>query len=525
MFAMNSIREILRLHHECGRSQREVARSCGLSAGAVNKVLRLAGQAGLSWPLPPDLDEGELFERVYGRPAGARPSARLEAIDFAAVRKELSRRKHLTVQLVWHEYREQNPDGYSYSQYCELYRQWKSRQDLVMLQEHKAGDKLFLDYAGQTVPVEDAETGQTREAQVFVAVLGASSYFYAEASWGQDVESWIASHVRALSHFGGSVRTLVPDNLKSGVTRACRYEPVLNRSYKDMARHYEMAIVPARPYRPKDKAKVEKCVQWVEQSLLEALRHERFTSLGELNEAIAELRDVLNAKPFQKRPESRLELFEELDRPALRPLPAQRYEYAEWTQGRVNIDYHVAAGRHRYSVPCELVQQQVELRLTASCVEVLHQGRRVALHVRSRVQGGFTTQPAHRPKSHREHGEWPPERLQEWAGTVGPSTGRAVSELLEESEYPQERYGSCLGIMRLARQCGDERMEAAARRALHYGTVSYASIKAMLASGADRQPLEGEPSAGEPVEHDNVRGGRYYGEAPSGGRSQEERRC
>ncbi len=259
MFAMNSIREILRLHHECGRSQREVARSCGLSAGAVNKVLRLAGQAGLSWPLPPDLDEGELFERVYGRPAGARPSARLEAIDFAAVRKELSRRKHLTVQLVWHEYREQNPDGYSYSQYCELYRQWKSRQDLVMLQEHKAGDKLFLDYAGQTVPVEDAETGQTREAQVFVAVLGASSYFYAEASWGQDVESWIASHVRALSHFGGSVRTLVPDNLKSGVTRACRYEPVLNRSYKDMARlcsahhdraHGEFPLMVRRPGNP-----------------------------------------------------------------------------------------------------------------------------------------------------------------------------------------------------------------------------------------------------------------------------------
>ena len=243
--AMDSIREILRLHHECGCSQREIARSCGLSVGAVNKLLQQAGQAGLAWPLEPDLDEGQLQERLYGGPAGARPSARRESLEFAAVHKELSRRKHLTLQLVWHEYREQHPDGYSYSQYCELYRQWKSRKDLVMLQEHKAGDKAFVDYAGQTVPVDDAATGETREAQIFVAVLGASSYFYAEASWGQDVESWIASHVRALEDFGGVVSTLVPDNLKSGVTRACRYEPVLNRSYKEMARlcaaHHERA--------------------------------------------------------------------------------------------------------------------------------------------------------------------------------------------------------------------------------------------------------------------------------------------
>ena len=285
-------------------------------------------------------------------------SARRESLEFAAVHKELSRRKHLTLQLVWHEYREQHPDGYSYSQYCELYRQWKSRKDLVMLQEHKAGDKAFVDYAGQTVPVDDAATGETREAQIFVAVLGASSYFYAEASWGQDVESWIASHVRALEDFGGVVSTLVPDNLKSGVTRACRYEPVLNRSYKEMARHYGIAIVPARPYRPKDKAKAEKCVQLVEQSVLEALRHQRFTSLGELNEAIAELRTELNAKPFQKRPESRRELFEEVDRPALRPLPAERYEYAEWQVARVNIDYHLALDGHRYSVPWRAVRSK-----------------------------------------------------------------------------------------------------------------------------------------------------------------------
>jgi len=523
--AMHSIEEILRLRHECGCSQREIARSCGLSAGTVNKLLQLAGQAGLSWPLPPELDEAALQQRLYGRPAGAGPSARREAIDFAALHKELIQRKHLTLMLLWQEYREQHGDGYGYSQFCELYRQWKSRQDPVMRQEHKAGERLFVDYAGQTVAIEEAATGQTREAVIFVATLGASSYFYAEASWGQDVACWIGSHVHAFEDFGGVPEILVPDNLKSGVTKACRYEPVLNRSYKEMARHYGVAIVPARAYRPKDKAKVEKCVQLVEQSLLEALRHERFTSLGELNEAIAARRKALNARPFQKRPESRRELFETLDRPALRALPAQRYEYAEWKLGRVNIDYHVAVEGHCYSVPCELVREPVEIRLTASGVEVLHKGRRVAVHARSGKKGGFTTAPEHRPKSHREHGAWPPERMKEWAARVGPSTAAVVGELLDRSPFPQERYRGCLGIMRLARQCGEERMEAAARRALHYRSVSYASIKAILTRGADREPLEGgEPRGGAAVKHDNVRGGAYYGEC-SGGTGQEESTC
>lgn len=517
--AMNMIEEVLRLHHECGRSQREIARSCGLSAGAVNKLLRLAGEAGVAWPLPEDLDEAQLEERLYGRAAGSRRSRQLEGLDFAAMHKQLKARKHLTLQRLWQEYREQHPEGYGYSQYCERYRQWKSHQNLVMLQEHKAGEKLFVDYAGQSVPINDASSGELREAVIFVAALGASSYFYAEASWGQDVESWVNSHVRAFEYFGGVAAVLVPDNLKSGVTKACRYEPVLNRSYKELARHYGVAVVPARPFRPKDKAKVEKCVQLVEQSLLEALRHERFTSLGELNKAIAALLPVLNGKPFQKRPESRRQLFEELDRLALRPLPAQRYEYAEWRQARVNIDYHVEVHRHRYSVPFELVREQVDVRLTANCVEVLHRGRRVALHARSRLAGRFTTQSEHRPRAHREHGQWPPERIKGWAAKVGPSTARLVSALLDKSRFPQERYRSCLGIIRLAEQHGGQRMEAAARRALHYNTVSYASIKAILAGGADREPLEeGAGQQFTPVEHGNLRGGDYYG-------TQEEERC
>ena len=381
--------------------------------------------------------------------------------------------------------------------------------------------EYFVDYAGQTVPVEDAETGEVREAYVFVAVLGASSYFYCEASWGQDLEAWITAHVRTFEYLGGVVAVLVPDNLKSGVTKACRYEPVLNRGYKEMARYYGVAIVPARRFRPKDKAKVEKCVQLVEQSLLEPLRHQRFTSLAELNEALHERQAELNAKPFQKRPESRRELFEQLDRPALKPLPAERYEYAGWSVARVNIDYHVAVDGHRYSVPCELVQQQVDVRRTAGCVEVLHGGKRVALHRRSEVRGGLTTEPAHRPKSHREHGAWPPERMKQWAGQTGPAIAEVVSRLLDESEYPQERYGSCLGLIRLARQVGEARMEAAARRALHYETVSYRSIRAMLDSGADREPLEDGAGTFKPPEHENVRGGAYYGESPGSADSEE----
>ena len=521
--AMHAIDEILRLHHECGRSQREIALSCQMSVGGVNKILRLARKAGLGWPLPAGLEEAELEERLYGRPAGPRRSERRAALDFAGIRQELAGRKGLTLQRLWLEYREEHADGYGYSRYCALYREWKARQDPVMLQEHKAGEKLFVDYAGLTVTVEIGGGGETRKAHIFVAVLGASSYFYAEASWGQDLESWIGSHVRALEFFGGSVEVLVPDNLKSAVARACRWEPGLNRTYREMARHYGMAIVPARPYRPRDKAKAEKGVQWVETALLAALRHERFTSLAELNEAIAKGVGEMNAKPFQKRPESRRDLFEQLDRPALRPLPAEPYEYARWLRARVNIDYHVAVDKHRYSVPCALVRQQVDVRLTAGCVEVLHRGLRVALHRRSRAAGGFTTEPTHRPRSHREHGKWPPERIRQWAGKVGPHTQELVGRLLDGSRYPQERYGGCLGILRLAGQQGEDRVEAAAARALHFGTVSYASIKAILASGADRLPLPGSGERSEPVEHANVRGGGYYNGEPAAGGSGKNR--
>ena len=419
--AMHDIHEILRLRHECGRSQREIARSRELSVGAVCKVLRRAREAGLCWPLPEGLEGKALEERLYGGPRGPAPGRRREGLDFAAASKDLSRRKNLTLRQLWLEYCERSPGGYSYSRYCELYRQWKAGRDTVMLQEHRAGEKLFLDYAGQTVPVQGREEF---EAQVFVAVLGASSYFYAEASRGQDLKSWIGSNVRALEHFGGSTALLVPDNLKAAVTRAGRYEPQVNRTYGEMARHYGAAVVPARPHRPKDKAKAEACVQLVERSLLEALRHRRFASLGELNEAIRAGSAEINARPFQKRPESRKQLFEELDRPALRPLPAGRYEYAEWRKVSVGADYHVEVDGHRYSVPHALARRKAEARLTEAAVEVLRDGQRVALHARSRERGGATTDPDHRPRAHREQARWTPESVRQWAAGVGPGSGR-----------------------------------------------------------------------------------------------------
>ncbi len=514
---MERIKECLRLHLECGRSQREIARALDLSLGAVNGLLGKARSAGLGWPLPEGIEEQELQERLYGDWEGSRWRGRRDEPDFASVRKELKSRKRLTLQLLWHEYREAHPDGYSYSRYCELYRAWKRREDLVMLQEHKPGEKLFVDYAGDTVEVWETGSEEARQAQVFVAVLGASSYFYTEATWGQGLEAWVGAHVRAFDALGGVSEVVVPDNLKSGVTSACRYEPVLNRTYQEMAHHYGVAVVPARKHRPRDKAKAEKCVQLVETGLLEPLRHRRFTSLAELNEALREGSERLNAKPFQRRKESRRDLFEELDQPALRPLPAQRYEYAEWKVARVNINYHIDVDGHLYSVPCELVQQQVDVRRTEGCVEVLRGSRRVALHARSTRRGGMTTDPAHRPKSHAEHGDWPPERIKQWAGRTGPATKEVVSEMLDRSPFPQERYASCLGLLRLSRHVGEERMEAAARRALHFSTVSYKSIRAILESGADRQPLEGPREQGRPAEHANVRGGSYYGKSPEGG--------
>ncbi len=379
-----------------------------------------------------------------------------------------------------------------------------------MRQDHRAGEKLFVDYAGQTVPIIDCATGEIREAQIFVAVLGASNYTYAEATWSQSLPDWIGSHRRTFSFLGGVPELVVPDNLRSGVSKAHRYEPDTNPTYQDMALHYGVVVLPARVRKPRDKAKVEGGVLVVERWILAALRHRQFFSLLELNAAISELLVRLNARPFRKLPGCRREHFEQLDRPALQPLPAEPYVYAEWKKARVHIDYHVAIDGHYYSVPYALIKKEVEVRITRNTIECFHRGNRVASHQRSHHKGRHTTVTAHMPESHRQAGEWSPQRLMRWASKTGPATEKLIQTVLGSRKHPQQAYRSCLGILRLSKPYGDERLEAACRRALTLGSCRYKSIESILKHRLDEQPLETQQELALPDTHDNIRGPAYY---------------
>ena len=379
-----------------------------------------------------------------------------------------------------------------------------------MRQEHRAGEKLFVDFAGQTIPIVDPHTGEEWQAQLFVAVLGASSYTYAEALATQALPDWIAGHVHAFAFFGGCPRIIVPDNLRAGVSRAHRYEPELNRTYAEMAAHYGCAVIPARPRKPRDKAKVEAGVLLAERWILAALRNRTFFGLAEANAAIAERLTWLNARPFRKLPGSRRSQFEALDRPALRPLPASAYEYATWKTARVNIDYHVEVERHWYSVPYGLVGQQCDIRITAGIVEVLHRGRRVSSHRRSAEQGRFTTLSEHMPEAHRRYAEWTPGRIVAWAERTGPATGALVAAIMASRPHPEQGFRSCRGSMRLGRRSGDDRLESAAERALAIGAHSYRSVESILKAGLDRGPLPGSEPVVTIGDHANVRGATYY---------------
>ncbi len=508
--SMRKIKDILRLFHQARMSRRRIAACLSLSRDTVSKTLIRAEAAGLSWPLPDGLDEDAL-ERLLYPPAQIQPGGMRPVPDWAEVHREL-KRKSVTLMLLWQEYKALHPDGYQYSWFCELYRTWRKKIDLVMRQEHRAGEKLFVDYAGETAEVIDPETGEVREAQIFVAVLGASNYTYAEATWTQQLEDWIGAHERAFHFFGGTPEIVVPDNLKTGVVKAHRYEPDLNATYQDLATHYAVAIIPARVRRPRDKAKVENGVLLVERWILAALRHRRFFSLDELNEAIGALLERLNERPFRKLDGSRRSLFELLERPVLRPLPPTPYVYAEWKKARVGIDYHVEVEGHYYSVPHRYVREQVDVRRTETTVECFFKGKRIASHARSLRKGGHTTVKAHMPPSHRHYADWTPERLTGWAAKTGPATAELVEEIIASRAHPQQGYRACLGILRLGEAHGAERLEAAARRALAIGARSYRSVASILKHGLDRRPLP-EPEAAEaPIEHDNIRGAGYYGE-------------
>jgi transposase len=505
--SMRKIREILRLKHESGLSARKIAESCSVGRTTVSEYLSRAAAAGLDWPLPPWLDDSRLEQLLFPPPP---PPDLIRPLPiWAEVHLEL-RKKGVTLALLWEEYKAAYPDGYQYSQFCELYRRWRGKLSLWMRQDHKAGEKLFVDYAGQTVGMVDPHTGEIKEAQIFVAVLGASSYTFAEATWTQGLPDWIGSHLRAFSFFGGVPELLVPDNLKSGVYRACRYEPGINLTYQEMAAHYGTAVLPARVKKPKDKAKVEAGVLLVERWILARLRKRTFFSLDELNQAIAELLQQLNRRPFKKIQGSRKELFQRLDRPALRPLPPVSYQYAEWSKAKVNMDYHLEVGRHYYSAPYQLVGKRLDIRITARTVECFFKGKRVASHRRSFKQGRHTTLDGHMPRAHREHLKWTPERLLNWAAKTGPATEELARVIMQSRAHPQQGFRSVLGIMRLTKAHGDHRVEAACRRALAINAKSFKSVQSILKNGLDRKPAEGKRPEINPINHQNIRGAAYY---------------
>jgi transposase len=506
---MRKISEVLRLRFELGLGQRAIARACSISQSTVHEYLNRAAAAGVVWPLGEEWDEQRVEQALFGERQLVKRLPEQVLPDFPALHSQLQQHAHLTLQLAWEEYRQIHPEGYGYSRFCELYQRWRGKQDVVLRQVHKPGEKGFVDWAGATIPVHDPVTGEVWPASLFVMVLGSSSYTYAEATRDQQLAVWINAHIHAFEYFSGVPRLLIPDNLRTGVSRACRYDPDLNPTYQEFAMHYAVGVVPARPYRARDKAKVEVGVQIAERWIIAALRHQKFFRLADLNHAIRELLERLNQRPFKKREGSRASVFAAVERNALRALPAEPFDMSQWSYARVNIDYHIAFDANFYSVLYTLVQERVEVRATPTTIEIFHKGQRVASHVRGHGREQVFTQREHRPKSHQAHLEWTPSRMVHWAEQIGPHTAKLFERILAEKPHPEMGYRSCLGIIRLAEQYSSTRMEAAADRAIRTGACRFKSVKSILKNSLDQQPLP-EPPLPLPPSHDNIRGAEYF---------------
>lgn len=510
---MRKIKDILRLRYEAKLSYRGIAQALDIGYGTVVDYLTRAKQAQLAWPLPVEMDEHSLARLLFPTQpvTGQR---RFTEPDFPTVHQEL-KRKGVTKHLLWQEYRQQHPDdGYSYAQFCHRYLQWLGKQKRSMRQIHRAGEKLFVDYCGPTMPVVNPDTGEIRQAQVFVAVLGASNYTFACASWSQQQEDWLNAHAQAFTFFGGVTQLVVPDNLKSAVRKTHRYEPDITPAYQQLASHYHTVILPARPYKPKDKAKAEVAVQIVERWIMARLRHQTFFTLASLNKAIEGLLADLNQRPFKKLPGSRLSQFEQLDKPALQPLPTTPYQYVDIRQARVHIDYHIDYDRHYYSVPHGLVKQKVEVQASDNTVAIYNQGKRIASHPRSYRQGAHSTCPEHMPKSHRALHDWSPERFLRWAADIGEATREVVKHLLNEKRHQEQSYRRVLALLSNAKKYSRERLNNACARALLINSPTRSSVESILKQGLDQVSLE-TPAHNEQQElnldhHENVRGEKYY---------------
>ena len=505
---MRTIKRILELRYQQGLTIREIASSCGLPPSTVGDYLLQAEGAGVGWPLPEALSEQQLHELLRGQRDGAQSPKREKPLpDWEGVHQQLGR-KGVTLRLLWEEYRRELPQGYGYSRFCELYKAWRGNVDVVLRQAHEPGRALYVDWAGSKIRIQDPHSGEEMEASVFVAVLGYSNYTYVEAFLSQKLGAWIEGHIHAYEYMQGVTALTVPDNPKTGVIKACRYEPQLHPTYEEMAEHYGTAIVPARVRKPRDKAKVETGVLIAQRRILAPLRDHTFFSLGALNEVLREKLDELNHAPFQKLEGSRYQWWLS-EREQLGQLPSHRYDLARWKKATVNIDYHISVDNHFYSVPYQHVGKIVEVRLSESTLEVFLEGERIAAHRRSYRRGSYSTENKHRPKSHQKHLEWTPSRIIAWADSIGPATGKLVEAILKSKPHPEQGYRSCLGVIRLAKGVGAERMEQAARRALHYQLYSYQQVKSILENHLD-ETTEQEGSQIQAPWHPNIRGGSYY---------------
>lgn len=505
---MRKIRDVLRLRHHAGLSIRQIQSSTKVSVGSIQTLLAKAKELELSWPLPDDLDDPHLARLFYPK-ADTRISSRNQKPDWPVMHQEL-KRKGVTKQLLWEEYTQQYPNRcYSYSQYCDRYLNWAKKQKRSMRQTHKAGEKCFVDYAGQTMPIINSTTGEIVEAQIFVAVLGASNYTFAEASWSQKLEDWLNSHVHAFEYFGGTTAIIVPDNLRSAVSKACRYDPDLNPSYQQLAEHYQVSVIPARPYKPKDKSKAEVGVQIIERWILARLRKHSFFSLAELNQCIRVLLEDLNSKPFKQLPGNRKEAFAKLDQPALQALPRQPYRYTDIKKVKVNIDYHVEYQQHYYSVPHQYVGETLEVHAGAHLITLYFRDKSIASHPR-RFYPGTTTEATHMPERHRKHHSWTPGRLKNWAKDIGPQVLLWVSNQLESKAHPEQTYRVCLGLFGLSKEYPAQRMNRACEIANEEGLIKLKQIKSILKSNRDQLPRQTTISLALPQDHENVRGPKTF---------------
>ena len=469
--------------------------------------MRRGEAAGIGWPVPEGIDDAELDLRLFpvlGNSARARP-----AIDWPHLQNELKRRG-VTLLLLWQEYLAEQPTGYSYTRFCELHKGWKATVSATMRQTHLAGERPFVDWAGDTIGVFDPATGEEHRARIFVAALGASNYTYAEARWTETLPDWIGAHVNMFAAIDGVPQALVPDNLKAGITKPSRYEPGINRTYQDLADHYGCVVLPTRIVKPRDKAKVEVAVQIVERFVLAKLRNTTFFSLAELNTAIRDCVAAINVKVMRRVGKSRVELLETLERPALKALPVEPYAYAEWKRARVAPDYHIEIADHFYSVPSKLIREIVEARITSATIEIFHNGKRIASHAFSAVRNRHTTIAEHMPSAHRRYAEWTPAKMMDEAASIGPATVALFEAIMKAKPHPEQGFRSCLGIISLVKSYGPARVEAACRRGNDVGSTTYGSIASILKHGLDHAFAQQAPPDAPPLRHGNIRGSGYY---------------